>query len=138
VILEELFWWDKLEITPEEEERVIRKVASVIHKYGMDAAAILFLESFKPLVYVGGELGKFFISPFLPALGEEISISGEKFFRIFEKRENIERLITILEEMSREEEFKTKEIREIEETKETEASEHEGKKRGWRRLIPFL
>ena len=125
-----MFWWDRLEITPEEEERVIRKVASIIHKYGMDAAAILFLESFKPLVYVGGELGKFFISPFLPALGEEISISGEKFFRIFEKRENIERLITMLEEMSAEE---------VEvETEETPQSGEAGKKRGWRRLIPFL
>jgi len=126
-----LFWWDRLEITPEEEERVIRKVASVIHKYGMDAAAILFLESFKPLVYIGGELGKFFISPFLPALGEEISISGEKFFRIFEKRENIERLITILEEMSAEEV-------EAAETEETTQSGEAGKKKGWRRLIPFL
>ena len=129
MILEELFWWDKLEITPEEEERVIRKVASVIHKYGMDAAAILFLESFKPLVYVGGELGKFFISPFLPALGEEISISGEKFFRIFEKRENIERLISMLEEMSAEE---------VETAEETPQSGEAEKKRGWRRLIPFL
>jgi len=128
-----LFWWDRLEITPEEEERVIRKVASIIHKYGMDAAAILFLESFKPLVYVGGELGKFFISPFLPALGEEISISGEKFFRIFEKRENIERLISMLEEMSAEEET-TAET----ETEETPQSGEDGKKRGWRRLIPFL
>ncbi len=126
-----MFWWDRLEITPEEEERVIRKVASVIHKYGMDAAAILFLESFKPLVYIGGELGKFFISPFLPALGEEISISGEKFFRIFEKRENIERLITILEEMSAEEV-------EAAETEETTQSGEAGKKKGWRRLIPFL
>jgi len=128
-----LFWWDRLEITPEEEERVIRKVASIIHKYGMDAAAILFLESFKPLVYVGGELGKFFISPFLPALGEEISISGEKFFRIFEKRENIERLITILEEMSAEEETAAET-----EMEETTQSGEAGKKRGWRRLIPFL
>ena len=130
-----MFWWDRLEITPEEEERVIRKVASIIHKYGMDAAAILFLESFKPLVYVGGELGKFFISPFLPALGEEISISGEKFFRIFEKRENIERLISMLEEMSAEEvEVETEET----ETEETPQSGEAGKKRGWRRLIPFL
>lgn len=99
-----MFWWERIEVTPEEEEKIIRKVANLIHKYRMEAAAILFLESLKPLVHIGGELGKFFISPFLPALGEKISVNGEKYIRVFEKRENIERLITLLEQMSKEDE----------------------------------
>ena len=127
-----------MEITPEEEERVIRKVASIIHKYRMEPAAILVLESFKPLVWVGGELGKYILSPFLLALGEEISIRGEKFFMIFQNRKNIERLVSILEEMSREEEFGPGGIREIEETEKTETSGDERKKKSWRHLFPFL
>ncbi|MEM3055662.1 MAG: hypothetical protein QW639_00330 [Candidatus Bathyarchaeia archaeon] len=120
-------YWD-VEVSPEEEEEIIRKAADLIHRYGMDVAAILFIESIKPLTYIGGQMGRFFLSPFLPAFGERIGRGGEKFFTVFEKRENVEKLLRLLEEKAKEEE----------KPKEERRPEAQGeKKRGWRRFLPF-
>lgn len=78
-----MFWNQK--ISPEDEERMINMIAEGVHKYGMDLPAILMLESFKPLAYIGGVMGRFFLSPFLPFFGENINQQGEKFLTIFEK-----------------------------------------------------
>lgn len=126
-----------MEITPEDEEEMIRKIAEKIHKYGMDVAAILFIESVKPLAYIGGQMGRLFISPFLPAFGENIGQGGEKFFTIFEKRENVEKLITLLEKMAKEEEKKPKEKSEKPKEEQKTEAEEAPPKMGWRRFLPF-
>ena len=128
-------FWD-VEVTPEDEEEMIKSAAEKIHKYGMDVAAILMLESVKPLTYIGGQMGRFFVSPFLPALGEKIGQSGEKFFTVFEKRENVEKLITLLEEMAKEEDKMKEESKKAKKAQEAEAEETPQKK-GWRRFLPF-
>jgi ABC-type Zn2+ transport system substrate-binding protein/surface adhesin len=94
--------YSNVELTPEEEDRLIEITARKIHEYGMEAAAILFLESSKPIAWVGGEMGRFFITPFIPIFSEEWGVKSEKFLRTFEKRENIEKLLTRLEELSHE------------------------------------
>jgi len=129
-----LFW--EIEVTPEDEEEMIKSIAEKIHKYGMDVAAILMLESVKPLTYIGGQMGRFFVSPFLPALGEKIGQSGEKFFTVFEKRENVEKLITLLEEMAKEEDKMKEESKKAKKAQEAEAEETPREK-GWRRFLPF-
>jgi len=129
-----LFW--EIEVTPEDEEDMIKSAAEKIHKYGMEVAAILMLESIKPLTYIGGQMGRFFVSPFLPALGEKIGQSGEKFFTVFEKRENVEKLITLLEEMTKEEDKMKEELKKAKKAQEAEAEETPQKK-GWRRFLPF-
>jgi len=112
-----------IEITPEEEEETIKKAAETIHRYGMDVAAIMLLESVKPLVFIGGQMGRFFLFPFIPFFGERVSEGSEKFFTVFEKRENVEKLLTLLEEKAKEKEEKVvKEAR---------------PKKGWRRFLPF-
>ncbi|RLI10745.1 hypothetical protein DRO42_00195 [Candidatus Bathyarchaeota archaeon] len=121
-----------MELTPEEEEEMIRKIARKIHKYGMEVATILFLESIKPLTYIGSQMGRFFISPFLPALGEGIGRGGEKFFMVFEKRENVEKLLAMLEELAKEEPQP-----EQPEKTENEPDAPPPQKKGWRRLLPF-
>ena len=97
-----------LEVTSKDEDEMIGKIAQKIHEYGLDVAAIFMIESFKPLSFVGAQMGRFFISPFLPTFGENIGISGEKFLRIFEKHENVEKLILAVEELAREEEERKK------------------------------
>ena len=128
-------FWD-VEITPEDEEEIIKKAAETIHKYGMDVAAILMLESVKPLAYIGGQMGRLFVSPFLPALGENIGQGGEKLFRVFEKRDNVEKLITLLEEMAKEEDRVKEESKKAKKAQEAEAEEAPQKK-GWRKYFPF-
>jgi hypothetical protein len=130
-----LFW--DLEVSPEEEEEYINKVAEKIHQYGMDVAAILMLESVKPLTWIGSQMGRFFLSPFLPAFGDTISMGGEKLFQVFEKHDNVEKLITRLEQLAQEEKEKPKaKAVEPEGAEEAEPVETPQKK-GWRRFLPF-
>ena len=123
-----------IEVTPEDEDELIKKIAHKIHIYGLDMAAILMIESVKPLSYIGAQMGRVFISPFLPVLGENIEISGEKLFQIFEKRENVEKLIKAVEELTREEEEKKKaeKPQKLEKKSvETETGEAPNKKGWW-------
>ena len=131
-------YWD-IEVTPEDEAEMIRKIAEKMHSYGMDVPAILFLETVKPLTYIGSQMGRFFVSPFLPVFGEEIGLSGEKLLRIFEKRENVEKLIKAVEELTREEEEqkKAEKAKKLEKkSAETETGEVP-KKKGWWHFLPF-
>ncbi len=117
-----------VEVTPKDEEEFIEKVAQKIHEYEMETVAILLLESSKPLVWVGGEMGRFFISPFVPILSEDWGVTSEKFFLIFEKRENVDKLLKRLEELAQADEAKSKEEkRAAKEKKEAEkAAEADG------------
>ena len=128
-----------IEVTPEDEAEMIRKIAEKIHQYGLDVAAILMIESVKPLSFIGAQMGRFFVSPFLPALGENIGMSGEKLFQIFEKHENVEKLIKAVEELTQEEEERKKAEkakRQEEKRAKIEAGEVP-EKTGWRRFLPF-
>ena len=113
----------EIDVTPEEEEELIKKAAELVHKYGMDVAAILFLETVKPVVYIGGQMGRFFLYPFIPFFGEKVTINSEKFFTVFEKRENVEKLLKLVEEKAKE--------------KETQVREEAKPRKGWRRFLPF-
>lgn len=116
-------------VTPKDEEKMIRKAAEKIHEYGMDLAAVLFLQSYKPLTYVGGQMGRFMIFPFFYMLGGGIAQSAEKFFMIFENKDNVERLIKLLEETSIEKNSnKTRKMEKIDDARQ---------KRGLRRFLPF-
>ena len=142
-----------IELTPQEEDELIEMVAKKIHEYGMETAAILLLESSKPLVWIGGEMGRFFITPFVPIVSDEWGVKSEKFFLTFEKRSNIEKLLTRLEQLTKEEEEKKKKLKEEEKKlkKDKKSSESEAKpnevepetdenlnkekKKGWRKYF---
>jgi hypothetical protein len=117
------------EISPEKEDEIIRKVAERIHRFGLNIATIVALKSIRPFVFIGGEMGRYFISPFLPVLGENIGLEGDLFFRIFEKRTNVEKLTNLLEEMMENDEMVK---REKQKTKKKNLS-----KQGWRRFLPL-
>lgn len=141
------FPFDETELTEEEVDEIIEKAAEKIHKYGMETFAILTLESVKPLVYIGGEMSRLMISPFLPALGPNANELGENLINVFEERKNVEKLITILEEMTSGEYGKEEDEQEAgapEEGKEKpdadEASDEQAeqkKRKSWRDWLPF-
>ena len=116
-------------VTPKDEEKMIRKAAEKIHEYGMDLAAVLFLQSYKPLTYVGGQMGRFMIFPFFYMLGGGITQSAEKFFMIFENRDNVEKLIKLLENTPIE--------KDLEKTRKGEEVDNARQKRGWSRFLPL-
>ncbi len=84
-------------------------------------------------------MGRFFISPFFPAFGENIEISGEKFLQIFEKRENVEKLIKAVEELSRKDEARKKaeKLERLERKKVEADTGGTPERKGWRRYLPF-
>lgn len=128
-----------IEVTPEDEDEMISKIAEKIHQYGLDVAAILMIESVKPLSFIGAQMGRFFVSPFLPALGENVGMSGEKLFQIFEKHENVEKLIKAVEELTQEEEERKKaeKAKRLEEKRAKIEAGEAPEKTGWRRFLPF-
>jgi hypothetical protein len=89
-------------LNEEEEDRMIDELANYIHVKGLETAAILFLESSKPLSMIGGGMSRLFVSPFLPIFGDEAEIFGGKMINLLEKRKNIEKLIKKIEEIKEE------------------------------------
>ena len=132
-------FWDE-EVTPEDVDEIIEWAAREIYRYGMETAAILFLESYKPMSRVGASMGQVFLFPLLPLFGDNAIVKGDKFFRIFQEHENVEKLIQRLEDIAahgikpKEKKTETEEQKEVEEEKE-EKPVHE--KKGWRKYLPF-
>ena len=131
--------YSEAEVSPKEQEEIIQKIAQTIHKHGLDMIAILMIESFKPLSFIGAQMGRLFVSPFLPMIGSDVGINGEKFFQIFEKRENVEKLIQAVENLTQEEKElkKADKAKKLEEKKLKMAKEEKPEKKGWRYFLPF-
>ena len=136
-------FWDE-EVTPEDVDEIIEWTAREIYRYGMETAAILFLESYKPMSRVGASMGQVFLFPLLPLFGDNAIIKGDKAFQTFQEHENVEKLIQRLEDMAahgiKPKEKKTETIEQKEGGKEGEEEEEEKpvqEKNGWRKYLPF-
>jgi hypothetical protein len=80
----------------ENEAAVMERVAAKVVEWKMTVPAILFLESVKPLNYIGAQAMVFF-EPFVQAL---FNIKDYDTFReMMERRENMERLLLKIEEL---------------------------------------
>lgn len=79
---------------PEDEERVLTKVAERVVRWKMTVPAIVFLESVKPLNYIGSQTLVFFE----PIVQSIFSFKEyDSFRRAMERRENVERLMQKIE-----------------------------------------
>ena len=108
------------EPTPEEEKERIQKVLKLITKYDAESPTVILLEAIKPLVYIGGELGRFFLAPILVLLWPE----GFTYINTFEQRKNINELLKKIEETSEKRKEKEKKNLKMKKTK-----------KGWRRFL---
>ena len=104
-----MYAWGDEELPEEEVDKVLHAAAEKIHTFGMDMIAILALETVKPISNMGGELSRMIFSPFLPALGPEYNMMGDKLIYVFQRRENVEKLIKLLEANIKKEEEKAAE-----------------------------
>jgi len=86
-------------ITPERRDQLVEAMARRIAQFGMITPAIFFLEMNKPISFIGSQAMHFF-SPIVSVLFQNF----QEYAYFFEDRENVERLIVRLEEISREEE----------------------------------
>lgn len=83
------------ELSEEEVEAVLSKAAFEIRRRKLEAPAILFIECHKPLAAIGGAASIAFAPFIIPFLGFD---AVEKFTQVFSRRENVERLLTKLEQ----------------------------------------
>jgi hypothetical protein len=91
---------ETIELSEDEIDEIILETARRIKQYGMEMPAIMALESFKPLVFVGGELTRLTLSPFFPIFGSNFDLWGNKLIYVFEEKKNIDKLVRLLEKMS--------------------------------------
>ena len=80
--------------TPESDERLLAAVAARVARMHMEVPAVLFLESVKPLSFVGSQAMVFF-QPFAQALFPWNQY--ERFTELLSDRENLERLTRLIE-----------------------------------------
>lgn len=85
---------EKSQAIPEEEDAVLEKVAIKVVQWRMAVPAIVFLESVKPLNYIGAQAMVFF-EPMVQSL---FNFKDYETFRVaLERRENIENLLQKIE-----------------------------------------
>jgi len=125
-------FWDE-ELSTEEEDEIIEWTARELYKYGMETAAILFLESYKPMSRIGTSMGTVFFTPLMPIFGDNAAIKSQKVMKLFEEDKNVEKLIVRLEEIA------SKGLNpESDDGKDKDPDSDDKKKKGWRKYIPFL
>jgi hypothetical protein len=95
---------DKEELTPQQEE-ILTKIAQKVVYWKMSVPVILFLESVKPLNYIGSQMMAFF-EPFVQTLFSWKDY--DEFRKMMEERETIERLLRKIEELDSEAQAKEK------------------------------
>lgn len=84
-------WWEDL--TPEEEDELIEKLAQDIVKRKMGLMAQLTLETISPISKMGADLGMTLLGPYLEFFGVD------KVTALFRKRENLTRLLDRIDEL---------------------------------------
>ena len=97
-----------VDLTPDEENEIINKIAKKIQEQGLDMYATFMIESIKPLSFIGANMGRAFFAPVFPALSASAGITGEKLFQIVEKRDNADKLIKAIEKLTKEEKARKK------------------------------
>lgn len=87
------------EITPEEQEQLLERVAQGLTVRGLGTPAIFMLEASKPLSFIASQ-GLIVVGPFVDAMlsWREYHV----FVRMIEDRRNVERLIQRLEALEEE------------------------------------
>jgi hypothetical protein len=97
--LERICRWQEDELSDEERDAILERIAQGIVRRGMAAPAVLFLELNKPLSFVASQ-SLLVLTPFLaPFVGIE---NVYRYSRLLEKRENVERLIERIEQLEHE------------------------------------
>jgi len=117
----------KEELTPHQEE-ILDKIAGKVIYWKMSVPAILFLESVKPLNYIGSQMMAFF-EPFVQTLFSWKDY--EEFRKMMEERGTIELLLQRIEKLEAEREEKEKK----EKKRLKEERRKKGKRSFWQVLL---
>ena len=86
-----------LTIESEKEEELLNKLTDTISKYDMELPAMLVLTPFTPVSTVLTQIYLITFVPFLEVLG----IGGYEYAALFNKKENVKRLLNKLDDVKR-------------------------------------
>jgi len=114
------------ELSPERKQELIDRIAKEIVKRGLETPAIMFLETFKPLSWVGAELSIVYVMPFVKAYIDSPIV--DEIVALFHDREAVEQLIKRIEELV---EIEKEKERAAKEARKKAAAIKGKKKRRW-------
>lgn len=89
------------ELPPEEVDEFFGRIAGKIVDHELELFARVILGMSWPLAFVGGQMGRVFLSPYLFVFGDKENNVSRKIFT-FEKKENIFKLIHKIDELTEE------------------------------------
>ncbi len=118
------------ELSPQQEE-ILTKIAQKVVHWKMAIPAILFLESMKPLNYIGSQMMAFF-EPFVQTLFSWKDY--DELRRMMEERETVERLLQKIEKIDAEALTKEKQLKQERKSKRKE----EWKKKNTKEKIRYF
>ena len=98
---------EKEGLTPQQEE-ILTKIAQKVVHWKMSVPAILFLESVKPLNYIGSQMMAFF-EPFVQTIFSWKDY--DEFRRMMEERGTVEKLLQRIEQLDAEAQAKEKALK---------------------------
>jgi len=122
------------ELPPEEVDKYLDGIARKVVDRELEVYAKVLLGMSWPLAFVGGQLGRVFISPYLFIFGDREDTVSKRIF-VFEKKENIFKLIHKIDELTEERE-KIKEEKRLQEREKD--SEKVGKTGLWNWFKEFM
>jgi len=86
-----------------EEEKIDHIAKLLVKNYGMGTPSILILETIRPMAFVGGELGRILLTPWLPMLGDNMEKSIHEYITTLTQRDQLDKLVDRIEELIKEE-----------------------------------
>jgi len=85
---------------PVDVDDLIDKIASKVVEIGMEAPAILALETARPLSFIGSQMGRAMIAPWFGIFGWDAMTKADIYMEVFEDRKNVEKLVRRIEELA--------------------------------------
>ncbi len=81
-------------------DELVEKIAKKVVEIGMEAPAILALETARPLSFIGSQMGRAMIAPWFGIFGWDAMTKADNVMEVFEDRENVKKLVRRIEELA--------------------------------------
>ncbi len=88
------------ESEPVNVDELIEKIANKVVEIGMEAPAILALETARPLSFIGSQMGRALIAPWFGVFGWGAMMKADNYMEVFEDKENVKKLVQRIEELA--------------------------------------
>lgn len=95
--------WDSIldqDSKPVNVDELVEKIANKVVEIGMEAPAILALETARPLSFIGSQMGRAMIAPWFGVFGWDAMTKADIYMEVFEDRKNVEKLVRRIEELA--------------------------------------